>query len=639
MKHVIIGTAGHVDHGKTVLVKALTGTGTDRLAEEKRRGITIDLGFARLGWPDGTEAGIVDVPGHEKFIKNMLAGAGGIDLAMLVIAADEGVMPQTVEHLDILSLLGIRSGLVVLTKADLAEFGWLELIRKQAEELVQGTFLEGCPILPVSAVTGAGLPELRETLYRLIRNTPEKNPLAAFRLPIDRVFSVEGFGTVVTGTLTEGCVHVGDTAELAPSGLRSRVRTLQVHGRNVDTARAGQRAALNLPDLKKEDIHRGDAAVEPGSVQPSRMLDVRLRCLADSPRRIASGSQVHLYHGASVHLAKAVLLDQEELLPGQSCFAQLRLTEPLAAKRGDRFVIRFYSPVETIGGGVVLIPCPPRRKRHDPAVLEALAVREQGSDDQKLIQAVRESGISLPTLAQLAEKTGLAEAALAPTAAELLSCGQLAQPLPGRYLAASALDTLWLRCENILKDYHARYPLHAGIPAAELRQKLFRSTPAAEGDSLLGLFCAEGRLKSPAGRYALAEFSVRLTKRQAALRDQLLARFYQGGMEPDTIDTVLAAVPPAQQAEARQVLENLLAGGELVRLSPELCWHREVFQRALAVLQAQYVLHGAVKLSDLRDALDTTRKYALLFLELCDRRRITQREGDLRRPGPAFPTG
>ena len=636
MKHVIIGTAGHVDHGKTVLIKALTGTDTDRLAEEKRRGITIDLGFARLSWPDGTEAGIVDVPGHEKFIKNMLAGAGGIDLAMLVIAADEGVMPQTVEHLDILSLLGIRSGLVVLTKADLAEDGWLELIQKQAEELVQGTFLEGCPMLPVSAVTGAGLPELRDALYRLIRNTPEKNPLAAFRLPIDRVFSVEGFGTVVTGTLTEGCVHVGDTVELAPSGLWSRVRTLQVHGRNVDTARAGQRAALNLPDLKKEDIHRGDAAVESGSVQPSRMLDVRLRCLADSPRRIVSGSQVHLYHGASVHLAKAVLLDREELLPGQSCFAQLRLTEPLAAKRGDRFVIRFYSPVETIGGGVVLVPCPPRRKRHDPAVLDALAVREQGSDQQKLMQAAQESGTSLPTLARLAEKTGLPEAALAPTAAELLSCGRLVQPLPGRYLAASALDALWLHCENILKDYHARYPLHAGIPAAELRQKLFRSAPA-EGDALLGLFCTEGRLKSAAGRYALAEFSVRLTKRQASLRDQLLARFYQGGMEPDTIDAVLAAFPLAQQAEARQVLESLLTGGELVRLSPELCWHREVFQRAVAILQEQYALHGAVKLSGLRDALGTTRKYALLFLELCDRRRITLREGDLRRPGPAFP--
>ena len=333
MKHVIIGTAGHVDHGKTVLVKALTGTDTDRLAEEKRRGITIEPGFARLDWPDGTQAGIVDVPGHEKFIKNMLAGAGGIDLAMLVIAADEGVMPQTVEHLDILSLLGVQGGLVVLTKAELVDDDWLEFVRRQALELTEGTFLEGAPILSVSAVTGQGIPELRDALYRLVQEAREKSALAPFRLPIDRVFSVDGFGTVVTGTLTEGVIRVGDPVELTPSGLTSRVRNIQVHGQNTETAYAGQRAALNLPSLKKEELHRGDAAVKPGSVRPSRMLDVRLRCLPDAHRTILSGSQVHLYHGASVRLAKAVLLDRDELPPGAQCFAQLRLTEPLAARQ------------------------------------------------------------------------------------------------------------------------------------------------------------------------------------------------------------------------------------------------------------------------------------------------------------------
>lgn len=290
MKHVIIGTAGHVDHGKTVLVKALTGTDTDRLAEEKRRGITIEPGFARLDWPDGTQAGIVDVPGHEKFIKNMLAGAGGIDLAMLVIAADEGVMPQTVEHLDILSLLGVQGGLVVLTKAELVDDDWLELVRGQALELTEGTFLEGAPILSVSAVTGQGIPELRDALYRLVQEAREKSALAPFRLPIDRVFSVDGFGTVVTGTLTEGAVQVGDAVELVPSGLQSRVRTLQVHGESVDAAYAGQRAALNLTNLQKSEIRRGDAAVRPGSARSSRMLDVRLRCLRNAKRTVLNGS-------------------------------------------------------------------------------------------------------------------------------------------------------------------------------------------------------------------------------------------------------------------------------------------------------------------------------------------------------------
>lgn len=636
MKHVIIGTAGHVDHGKTVLVKALTGTDTDRLVEEKRRGITIEPGFARLDWPDGTQAGIVDVPGHEKFIKNMLAGAGGIDLAMLVIAADEGVMPQTVEHLDILSLLGVQGGLVVLTKAELVDDDWMELVRKQASELTEGTFLEGAPILAVSAVTGQGIPELRDALYRLVQEAREKSALAPFRLPIDRVFSVDGFGTVVTGTLTEGSVRVGDAVELAPSGLQSRIRTLQVHGERVDAAYAGQRAALNLTNLQRTEVHRGDAAVRPGSVRPSRMLDVRLRCLESAKRTVLNGSQIHLYHGTSVHLAKAVLLDRDELRPGESCLAQLRLTEPVAVKQGDRFVIRFYSPVETIGGGTVLDPRPLRHKRHDPVVLDSLVLREHGSDSQRLLQAAEEFGISLPDGIRLAERSGLDTGATASLLAELLSQGKLAEPLPGRYAAASALDTLWDRCRELLSAYHQKHPLHAGMPAAELRQKLFRQITPAEGDALLEVFRAEGRMKRAENRWALAEFSIRLTKRQTALRDALLERFLRSGPEPDTVEAVLDSIPPERREEARQVLESLLTGGELVRLAPELCWHREVFQRGLGILRMLCADHGAVTLAEVRDALDTTRKYALLFLEACDRRQITVREGDCRRLNPKF---
>ena len=358
MKHIIIGTAGHVDHGKTALVKALTGVDTDRLAEEKRRGLTIELGFARLDFPDGSCAGVVDVPGHEKFIKNMLAGAGGIDLAMLVVAADEGVMPQTVEHLDILSLLGVRSGLVVLTKCDLVGDDWRALVRADVAARTEGTFLAGCPVVEVSSVTGQGIADLRRSLYALARQTEEKNIRAPFRLPIDRVFSVDGFGTVVTGTVIEGAVRLGDEVELAPSGVCARVRGLQVHGQRVDAAYAGQRAALNLADLKREGIRRGDAAVKRGSVRPTLLLDVRLRCLRDAARGIENGSRVHLCHGASVQLARVVLLDADRLAPGESGLAQLRLTEPIAAKKGDRFVLRFYSPLETIGGGVVLDDAP-----------------------------------------------------------------------------------------------------------------------------------------------------------------------------------------------------------------------------------------------------------------------------------------
>ena len=354
MKHVVIGTAGHVDHGKTALVRALTGVDTDRLAEEKRRGLTIELGFARLDFPDGSCAGVVDVPGHEKFIKTMLAGAGGIDLAMLVVAADEGFMPQTVEHLNILSLLGVRRGVVVLTKCDLADADWLAMARADLAARVKGTFLENAPVVETSAATGQGIEDLRETLHALVRQTREKSARVPFRLPIDRVFSVDGFGTVVTGTLIEGALHVGGEAELLPSGTRSRVRNLQVHGENTAIAVAGQRVAVNLAGIKKTDVIRGDTLAEPDSVRVSRLLDVRLSCLRDSERTVENGSRVHFCHGTAARLAKVVLLDRDALAPGESAYAQLRFTEDVAAKCGARFVIRFYSPLETIGGGIIL---------------------------------------------------------------------------------------------------------------------------------------------------------------------------------------------------------------------------------------------------------------------------------------------
>ena len=446
MKHVIIGTAGHVDHGKTLLVKALTGIDTDRLQEEKKRGITIELGFAHLDWEDGTQAGIVDVPGHEKFIRNMLAGAGGVDLAMLVVAADEGFMPQTVEHLGILSLLGIQEGLVVITKTDMVDPEWVEMIREDVKEQVKGTFLENKPIMGVSAYTGEGIAELREHLKQLVHKTGEKSLRTPFRLPVDRVFSVEGFGTVVTGTLIEGCMNEEEVAELVPSGLTAKIRNLQVHGKDVTTAYAGQRVAVNLAGLKKSDIQRGDAVAKPGTVHTGLMLDVRLQNLKGSQRVILNNSQVHFYHGSSVLLAKVVLLDRDKLEPGDSCYAQVRFTDPISAKSGDRFVIRFYSPLETIGGGVVLEDNPYKHKRGDRKVLEALKIKESGSGDQKVVQAVAEEGITLPDSKKLAARLAMEEEALQQELERLLSRGRLLEILPGRYLADSVLDKQWDNC-------------------------------------------------------------------------------------------------------------------------------------------------------------------------------------------------
>ena len=345
MKHVVIGTAGHVDHGKTALVRALTGVDTDRLAEEKRRGLTIELGFARLDFPDGSCAGVVDVPGHEKFIKTMLAGAGGIDLAMLVVAADEGFMPQTVEHLNILSLLGVRRGVVVLTKCDLADADWLAMARAELAARVKGTFLENAPVVETSAATGQGIEDLREMLHALVRQTREKSAHVPFRLPIDRVFSVDGFGTVVTGTLIEGALHVGGEAELLPSGTRSRVRNLQVHGENTETAVAGQRVAVNLAGIKKTDIARGDTLAEPDSVRVSRLLDVRLSCLRDSERTVENGSRVHFCHGTAARLAKVVLLDRDvadggvDLVTSNNRELVAGLVDALAAAGSERLCL------------------------------------------------------------------------------------------------------------------------------------------------------------------------------------------------------------------------------------------------------------------------------------------------------------
>ena len=629
MKHVIIGTAGHVDHGKTLLVKALTGIDTDRLIEEKKRGITIELGFAHLDWPDGTQASIIDVPGHEKFIKNMLAGAGGIDLAMLIIAADDGIMPQTVEHLDILTLLGIRDGLIVITKADTVDPEWLEMMQEEITEKTKGSFLEGKPIVAVSAYTGQGIPELKEMLRELVQKAEEKSLRIPFRLPVDRVFSVDGFGTVVTGTLIEGSIHEGDAAELVPSGRATRIRNLQVHGKNVDAAYAGQRVAINLAGLKKTDIQRGDTVARPGSVRTSRMLDVRLTNLKDSNRIIQNDSQIHLFHGAAVLLAKVVLFGRDELKPGESCYAQLRLTDPIATKNGDRFVIRFFSPLETIGGGVILDDQPRRHKRSDPNVQQILRIKESGSRDDLTIQLLAEFGTKLPTATQLVAKLQREEADIQDELYGLCSRGLAVEPMPGRYAAASVIDRIWKDCAEILTLYHKHNPLHAGIPSAELRQKLFRSTDRACADSLLGVLHQEGKIRKTGDRYALSDFTITLTKRQRSIREKLVNIYRSSGIETPITDHVMEGFPPNERAEARQVLESLITSADLILLTPQVCLYRESYSAVLEAAKSHFETNDSLTLAQLRDLLNTSRKYSQAIIEYFDKVHITKKDGDI----------
>ena len=631
MNHVIIGTAGHVDHGKTLLIKALTGIDTDRLQEEKKRGITIELGFAHLDWPDGTQAGIVDVPGHEKFIKNMLAGAGGIDLAMLIVAADDGFMPQTLEHLDILTLLGIKDGCLVITKSDVVEPEWLEMMQEEIVDRLEGTFLEGKPVYAVSAYTGQGIPELREALHDMVQRAAVKNMRVPFRLPVDRVFSVDGFGTVVTGTLIEGSMHEGDLAELVPGGAATRIRNLQVHGKDVDTAYAGQRVAVNLAGLKKTDIKRGDAVAKPGSVHTSRMLDVRLQNLRGSKRVIQNDSQVHLYHTSQVQLAKVVLLDRDALNPGESCYAQLRMAEPISTKSGDRFVIRFYSPLETIGGGVILDDSPARHKRFQQPVLDALKTKESGSGGDRVIQVLAEFGTALPTAAQLAAKLRTEEEDIAGDLHDLCARGRALEPLEGRYVAASVMDKTWDTCREILNGYHKLNPLHAGMKEAEVRQKCFKALDQTTADALLGALRQEGKIRRVSDRYAVSEFEVKFTKRQTGIKQKLLQTYCQADLESPATDDVLAGFPQNEKTDAKQVLESLVTGGELVMLTPQICWHKDVYARVCDVVKAHFAEHETLTLAELRDTLNTSRKYTLAVLEYYDKNRITKKDGDFRR--------
>lgn len=633
MKHVIIGTAGHVDHGKTALIQALTGIDTTHLPEERTRGLTIELGFAHLDFPDGIQAGIVDVPGHEKFIRHMLCGAGGMDLAMLVVAADEGFMPQTAEHLEILTLLGLREGLVVLTKTDLTDDARIQAVTKELQERLRGTFLEGKPILPVSARTGEGIPALREQLHQLVLAAPERNAQAPFRLPVDRVFTREGFGTVVTGTLLEGTIRRETAVELVPGGLVSHVRSLQVHGQDVAFAQAGQRVAVNLAGIKKEQIRRGAVLAAPGSLTAGERLDVRLRVLPDARRTVRTASQVHLHHGASVQLARVVLLDRDTLAPGESGYAQLRLTEPLAARAGDRFVIRFLSPLETVGGGVILDPTAPRRKRFDPAALEALAVREQGDRTERVLQVLTENGLS-PAL-RLAERLALSESDVIRELSLLTGQGRAMELLPGRYLAVSHLETLRTRCCRALTDYHDANPLQAGIRGAELRQKTLPRWDSDAAQAALSLLVREGTLRQAGDRYALPDFTIRLTRRQRAIRETMLSLCRGTGAHTPAQAALLAKFPIGDQADCRHVLESLLTSGELVRLSPQVLCHGEDFRRCRQTVEDWFADHETLTLAQFRDLLGTSRDYALLVLETLDRLGVTVREGNARRPGSA----
>ena len=625
MKNIIIGTAGHVDHGKTALIKALTGIETDRIKEEKKRGITIELGFAYLDLPDGEKAGIIDVPGHEKFVKNMLAGAGGIDLALLVVAADEGFMPQTREHLGILSLLNISEGIIVVTNKDMVDEDWLEIVCDEVRQEVQGTFLENAQIIPVSSYTGEGIEQLRQAIFTMIdQKTQIKNLDVPFRIPVDRIFSVEGFGTVITGTLIEGTMKVGDPVTVYPSRIESRIRNLQVHSQDVQEAYAGQRVAVNLAGLKKTDLNKGDVIAVPDSMHTTMMIDIHLTVLKDCDREIRNATRLHLYHGARDILCKIVLLDRDSVGAGESCYAQLRLEEEIAVKTGDRFVLRFYSPVETIGGGVILDSNPFKHKRNDAVVLESLKLKEGGSDREKISAALRDYSARFETLDFLQIQTGIPKEQFEQQINKLIKDKVAFRVSDNVVIHTDYLNRLKDSAVKLLESYHKENPLREGMKKDEFRNKLIKYEDISVVDKITDSLVNRKVLKYVNNCVALADFEVQQDNNQQEIENA----FLQGGFSPESPDQIAARFPKVKNF--KQVLESLVNTGKLVRVEEKILLHADYYNKALTLAKEHVDQNGQITLAEMRDLMGASRKFAVAVLEYWDKRGITKKVGDAR---------
>lgn len=631
---IIVGTAGHIDHGKSTLVQALTGKDPDRLPEEKKRGITIDLGFADLDL-DGVRFAFVDVPGHERFVKNMLAGVHGIDAVALVIAADEGVMPQTREHFDICRLLGVSTGLVVITKTDLVEDELLELVKAEAEELVAGSFLEESPLVAVSARTGDGLEQLRAALGGLADAAPARSSELVARLPIDRAFSMKGFGVVVTGTLVSGAINEGDELQLLPSGRRARVRGIQVHGAAQPRAVAGQRTAVNLAGVDAAEVERGMLLAQTGRLRPTQMLDVRVTMLPSAARGLRTRARVRVHIGAAEILARVKILETAgEIAPGESGFAQLRLESPVVAVVDERLIIRSYSPSVTIGGAVVLDPFPLKHRGRDlgqtQSHLTKLFGQPRATRVAAFIEAARETGLR-PS--DLAARTGWTDAVVNNALNEAQANGAVVHT-DGVYLAQGTFEQLAENTLAAVKIHHQRDPLTRGLARETLREKYFSHSSPEVFRGVLAKLEAEGQLVSEQDVVRSSKHSLALSPADMKLRENISAQYETAGLEAPTMDQAFAAagVPAKQTAHARKLLQLSLDEGSLVRVNGDLIFHASALQQLKQKLQVYAEQHadGLIDVAAFKDMAGVSRKYAIPLLEYLDRERITRRAGDKR---------
>ncbi len=631
MKHLILGTAGHIDHGKTSLVKALTGIDTDRLKEEKERGITIELGFAHLTLPEGVEFGIVDVPGHERFVRTMVAGVGGMDLVMLVIAADEGVMPQTREHLEICQLLGVKKGLVALTKCDMVEEEWRDMVVEEVREYLNGSFLEGAPVVPVSARTAVGLEELKTALAALAAEVEEKSTDGPFRLPVDRVFSVAGFGTVVTGTLLSGEIGTGDEVEILPSGLTTKVRSVQSHGVKAEKSSAGQRVAVNLQGVDQNDIVRGNVVVPRGAFRTTRAVDARFTYLPSASRELKHRATLRLHSATYEVPAQIILLDRDVLQPGDSAFAQLRLKSQVLLLPGDLFILRSSSPQITVGGGLVLDPAPPRRRRRSAQALELIHSLQDGEDGERLRLLTQESLFSGITRDELVIRSGLPAKRTDSALTALLSEGSIVQMVrdPRIFISQESFAALKANLLAGLEGYLKENPMKEGIGKEELKSHIPRRSDMRFFGPVLSALEKEGRalvdrdlVKIPGRRVADDKAGADLLK---AVEDALQA----GGMEPPTLKELQQRLRVGEK-ELMEHLNLLVRNDRLVKVKNDLFYAPGPLAEIRGRLRGYLEEKGEITPTEFRELTGLSRKFMMPLLEYFDQEKLTIRVGDKR---------
>lgn len=628
MKNIIIGTAGHIDHGKTTLTKALTGIETDRLKEEQKRGITIDLGFAFFELPNGKKAGIVDVPGHERFIKNMLAGVSGIDIVILVIAADEGVMPQTQEHLDILSMLDLKRGIIVLSKCDLVDKEWIELVSEDIKTRVADTFLEKAPIIQVSATKGKGIEELKKLISEMTENVEEKNEENPLRLPIDRVFTMSGFGTVVTGTLIEGAIEEKQTLFIYPEEIEVKVRNIQVHGSTVKKAYAGQRVAVNLNGVKKDEINRGDILAEENSLKNTMIIDVKLNLLKNSKRKIENWTRMRLYHGTKEVLCRAVLLDKEVLNPGESCYAQLRLEDITACKYGDRFVVRYYSPLETIGGGIILDPNATKHKRFSNEIIEELEAKNEGNTHEVIESLILKHSEKLPTIKSISLQSGISEEPTRDIFMDLEKSKTIIKLGKEVFLHRDYIDNREEKLIEILSNYHKKNPLKNGISKEEIRSRLFPQMKGKLFDDIIDYFCNLKTIKVKNNIISLNSFEVKLTDSQLKTQNSIETLLKTSGFKPPTKEEIQKSLN--LKKEDMNIIEVLEDKEILIKINEDLIFHIDNYNNAIEILKKHFEKNDKISLGEYRDLLDASRKYVVPLLEHFDSIKLTKRVEDKR---------